>query len=108
MVGLIFVAQWVMMVRSPVRSVRELRLEFATKIYFARKISADAQRTLLKKQLAVCEERYKRLKIEMESCRTDIERQVLDFRVTMVTASIDWLGKLLAKSRATQGETEGL
>ena len=95
-------------VRSPVRNVRQLRLEFVTKLYFARQISHEAERTLLNKQLAVCEERAERLKTEMKSCRTDIERQVLDLRTTMVVASITWLGKLLAKSQATSAKSGSL
>jgi DNA-binding PadR family transcriptional regulator len=98
------VYEWV---RSPVRSVRELRLEFATKLYFARRISPEAEKTLLKKQLTVCEERYEQLNIEIEYCRTDIERQVLDFRRTVVTASINWLDKFLNKSEATTGVIRG-
>ncbi|MCL4539855.1 MAG: PadR family transcriptional regulator, partial [Bacteroidetes bacterium] len=48
-------------VNSPVNHVRDMRLEFLTKLWFARQVDPDNERKLIEKQLAVCREKVKRL-----------------------------------------------
>lgn len=78
-------------VRAPVASVRDIRLEFLAKLYFARSISPAATTDLVSGQLSVCRSNIRRLTDRKRLCRPDIERAALDFRLAMLHAVEAWL-----------------
>lgn len=79
---------------SPVRNVRNIRLEFLAKLYFARKDSPAAVASLISEQLSTCRGFEKRLKEGRRACKSDTEHATLDFRLAMVEATVAWLTSL--------------
>ena len=82
-------------VSSPVAGVRDLRLEFLTKLYFARLASENAEEKLLAHQLEACREKAERLAGMRRRCGTRIESRAADYRLALVEASIGWLEGML-------------
>lgn len=80
---------------SPVIHIRQLRLEFLTKLFFAQIKGADLERELLRRQLEFCQEKEHVLGNCRSSCSSKIERQALDYRLEIVEASTRWLSKIL-------------
>jgi DNA-binding PadR family transcriptional regulator len=78
----------------PVPHLRDMRLEFLAKVWFARQADPEGGRGLIEKQLVVCRERLNLLKDLQQSCRTQIEALSISFRLTMVEAAIAWLGDI--------------
>jgi DNA-binding PadR family transcriptional regulator len=78
-------------VRSPVMNVREVRLEFLAKLHFARLDSLTAVEDLVVKQLSVCRSAAKRLKSAGRLCKTDTDRDALNYRLAMLGAVEAWL-----------------
>ena len=82
-------------IREPVDHVRELRVEFPTKLHFARTCSNALAQELLERQVAVC----KRKRTEIETTRSlstsVIEQHVLDYRIRVVEATVLWLQDML-------------
>lgn len=78
-------------VRSPVKNVRDIRLEFLAKLYFARYDSPQAVANLIANQLSVCRGFEKRLRDSRRACENDTEHATLDFRLAMVEATVSWL-----------------
>ncbi|MFH1116001.1 MAG: PadR family transcriptional regulator [Pseudomonadota bacterium] len=82
-------------VRSPVMNVRDIRLEFLTKLHFARLDSFSTLEDLIANQLNVCRSGRRRLKKVRVLSETETEAVGLDFRVAMLSAAIRWLERLL-------------
>jgi PadR family transcriptional regulator, regulatory protein AphA len=86
-------------VDAPVNQVRDIRLEFLTKLWFARQAAPDHERTLIEQQLAVCGEKVKMLEALKASCSTEIESRSIGFRLSVVRAAVSWLEELLIQTR---------
>lgn len=78
-------------VRSPVTNVRDIRLEFLAKLYFAKFDSPSAVVDLVSNQLSACRSNIKRLTHNMRLTRTDTERVALDYRLAVLNAVETWL-----------------
>jgi DNA-binding PadR family transcriptional regulator len=78
-------------VRSPVMSLRDIRLEFLAKLHFARFDSQTALVDLIANQLSVCRSNIKRLTNSRRLCKTDTERAALEYRLAMLKAVEAWL-----------------
>jgi PadR family transcriptional regulator AphA len=76
---------------SPVSNVRDMRLEFFAKLYFARLESHGVAAKLIDDQLKVCRKNVKRLIAQIETCDVEAERVVLDYRLAMLKATAGWL-----------------
>ncbi|MGO9569100.1 MAG: PadR family transcriptional regulator [Desulfomonilaceae bacterium] len=87
--------KWVI---TPINHVRDMRLELLTKLWFARQVDPDHERTLIEQQLAVCREKVKRLEALKASCSTEIESRSIGFRLTVVHATVSWLEELLVQT----------
>ncbi len=80
---------------APVPSIRDMRLEFLTKLFFCREASSDAEAALLREQAAVCRRKLERLTDERDRCSTEIERQACDYRIGAARAAVVWLEGLM-------------
>ncbi len=98
---------FLMWVRSPVMNVRDIRLEFLTKLHFARLDSPTAVEDLIANQLSVCRSNEKRLASSRRLCRTDTERAALDYRLAMLNAVQEWLAGLRKPRQRESREFEG-
>jgi len=83
--------QWV---RSPVKNVRDIRLEFLTKLHFAGFDSPEAMENLVSEQLLVCRRSAERLEDIRRDCKTDTQRAALDYRLAMLNAAQTWLNSV--------------
>lgn len=86
-------------VHSPVRNVRDIRLAFLAKLYFAKHESPTAAANLIADQLSVCRGFEKHLTDSKRACKTDTQRATLDFRLAMVEATQAWLTRLGADGK---------
>ncbi len=88
------VKEWL---EKPVSNIRDMRLAFLTKIWFAGQASPSRERALIEKQLVVCREKAHALKKRKESCVIGNQVQVMsiEFRLTVVRAIVSWLENLL-------------
>lgn len=78
--------------RQPVPVMREMRVEFPTKLYFFRALDLQGVDDLIAAQEAVCREHVERLEQKAAQCAPrDINWLVFDFRRCQIEAIIDWL-----------------
>jgi len=80
---------------QPVHHIRNMRLEFLTKLWFAGQASPDRELLLIEKQLDVCREKAGALARLKDSCGNQVEVLSIDFRVTIIKATVSWLEGLL-------------
>jgi DNA-binding PadR family transcriptional regulator len=78
-------------VRRPVSHVRDLRLEFLCKLYFARTLGRGAETRLIKAQMALLKEKCQRMHSKAKSMEAFMEIQALRFRLTQTEAAMTWL-----------------
>jgi PadR family transcriptional regulator, regulatory protein AphA len=86
------VKEWL---EQPVHHVRDMRLEFLTKLWFARQASPGRERFLIEKQLAACREKAEALARLQDSCGNQVEELSIAFRLTVIKATVSWLEGLL-------------
>ncbi len=84
--------QWI---QEPVRRVRDFRLEFPTKFHFAQACSTELARELVRVQVKTCLEKRAYLERAMTRSQSDIERQIFEYRIQVVDATVKWLQGLL-------------
>ncbi|MEW6138533.1 MAG: PadR family transcriptional regulator [Thermodesulfobacteriota bacterium] len=87
-------------IRQPVQHVRDCRLEFPSKLHFARKRSAGAASSLILDQMAVCLRKRRQMEAARDRCTVEIQRQVLDYRLAVIDATIGWLKGLVVSENA--------
>jgi DNA-binding PadR family transcriptional regulator len=80
---------------QPVHHIRNMRLEFFTKLWFARQASAVRERHLIGKQLEVCREKAADLDRLRHSVGNQVEELSIAFRVALIKATVSWLEDLL-------------
>jgi PadR family transcriptional regulator AphA len=95
--GLEIFKNWV---RQPVLHVRDLRLEFLSKLHFAWVRGRGGDSRLINAQIAVLEETSRRIHAKAGSEETFIEQQTLEFRQVQTQAAIAWLKTMLDKRGA--------
>lgn len=87
---------------SPVHNVRELRLDFLAKVFFAHRDGPECEQRLLESQIAACQERVGKLKQLRESARNLTERRAIEFRMMMAESSVKWLKATLSEIAADE------
>jgi len=80
--------QWV---STPVQRIRDLRLEFLTKLFFIRNLGLFNTDNLLSAQADLCTERLETLKTQLARTEDPFDRLVYDFRISQIVAVIHWL-----------------
>lgn len=100
--GLTALATWL---AAPVRSTREIRLEFLLKLYFSRQLDPAQARRLVQGQLTLMRDRVHRL--DEQLCTTYPETPdnlfgatILELRHGQTSAALTWLGSLPEASEA--------
>jgi len=87
--------QWL---TGPVLNLRDLRIEFLIKLFFARLRSEDIEMVLLSEQLEVCKSKRSHL-IEVRSgASTRIVQEALEYRISMAQAACVWLETLIKQT----------
>lgn len=93
-------------ITTPVRHVRDMRLEFLTKLWCAQQMGDESQIVLLKEQLAVCREKIEILGKLTASSENEIEQRSLSFRLTMIHGAAAWLGDVLKRTESSECSEE--
>lgn len=81
-------------VRRPVPHVRDLRLEFLSKLHFARLMGRKADQKLIKAQIALLNDHCRGMGLKIKSTEAVMERQALRFRLLQAEAAVLWLKEL--------------
>jgi DNA-binding PadR family transcriptional regulator len=81
--------------RSPVEHVRDFRLEFPAKLHFARAHSSAQASQLIRDQVALCVRKREETEAAMARSKSEIERQVLEYRIGVINGTVGWLEGLL-------------
>ncbi len=80
---------------SPAPNMRNLRVEFMIKLFFARLHSHDCETALLSQQLDLCKSKLDRLvDLRTRTTRRVIE-DALDYRIFMARAACSWLESVI-------------
>ena len=94
--------QWL---TAPVSNLRDLRIEFLIKLFFARFRSEDTEMVLLSEQLQVCKSKRSRL-IELRSGPLNrIDQEALEYRISMAQAACVWLETLIKQTPNPAGKS---
>ncbi len=80
---------------QPVHRIRDMRLEFPAKLWFASKLGDQHKRQLIQRQLEICNEKIERLEALKASEPHCVVRQTLELRLSMVRGATGWLASLL-------------
>jgi DNA-binding PadR family transcriptional regulator len=76
----------------PILTMRRMRVEFPTKLYFFRTLGLEGADDLISAQEAFCQEQVARLKQKAaQRDPDDLLRLVFDFRRYQIEATIGWL-----------------
>lgn|GEM_PF-168782 len=96
--------QWL---KSPVKGVRQLRLEFLAKLHFAGEQPNGTAARLVKDQVVLFEANAGRLRQRMNVRQSATDRLALQFRLAMLGAAIEWLKALSGHTKlmSPRGET---
>lgn len=97
--------QWL---NLPVLHVRDMRLEFLTKLWFARQVDLQMEKKLIEAQLAMCREKAGALEKLKRSRRNEIDGLSAGFRLNMVQAAISWLEDIRELRNGPRSDTEML
>ncbi len=81
-----------------------MRLEFLTKLWFARQVDLKMEEELIEAQLVVCREKAEGLRGLKSTCRTEIEALSADFRLNTVEAAILWLEDIRELTNGSRSE----
>jgi DNA-binding PadR family transcriptional regulator len=76
---------------GPVHHIREFRMVFFIKLFFAGQRSARDKLELLKAQLKVCEAKEQRLNERMRSASNNLLKQAMDYRIKVIRTTSSWL-----------------
>jgi DNA-binding PadR family transcriptional regulator len=76
---------------EPVHHIREFRMVFFIKLFFAGQRSARDKSELLKAQLKVCEAKEQRLTELMRSASNNLLSQAMDYRIKVIITTCSWL-----------------
>lgn len=91
-------------VTTPVRKVRDLRIEFLLKLYFARQIGRMPALALVAGQIAVCHEEMERLDDARRSAPEEFARLVYASRVARAHGVLEWLESCRRELEVERGE----
>src|SRR5215471_14642895 len=90
-----FFLEWL---RRPVARMREVRLDFLLKLYFAQQLSAAEAKTLVKAQVNACRDYLERQKTHTRDIDPlSFESLVLESKVTAAESMLEWLNRIAAR-----------
>lgn len=86
-------------VRTPVNHIRDMRLEFLTKLWFSRLLGNSMEADLIEKQIVLCRKKIQSLEDLMPSCKVEIEKQSVAFKIAVARSVMSWLMELKADQK---------
>lgn len=90
-----FFLEWL---RRPVARMREVRLDFLLKLYFAQQLGGVEAKALVKAQLSACQDYLERQKIHTQDVDPmSFESLVLESKLTAAESILEWLDRIAAR-----------
>jgi len=84
--------------RRPVARMREIRLDFLLKLYFAQQFGPVEAKALVKAQIAACRDYLERQKTSTRDLNpTSFESLVLESKLTAAESMLDWLNRIASR-----------
>jgi DNA-binding PadR family transcriptional regulator len=84
--------------RRPVARMREIRLDFLLKLYFAQQFGPAEAKALVKAQTAACRDYLERQKTSTRDLNpTSFESLVLESKLTAAESMLDWLNRIASR-----------
>jgi DNA-binding PadR family transcriptional regulator len=84
--------------RRPVARMREVRLDFLLKLYFAQQLGPAEAKALVKAQLSACQDYLERQKLHAQNIDpTSFESLVLESKLTAAESILAWLKRITAR-----------
>jgi hypothetical protein len=81
--------------RRPVARMREVRLDFLLKLYFAQQLGAAEAKALVKAQLSACQDYLERQKRHAQDADpASFESLVLESKLTAAESIVAWLSRI--------------
>jgi len=95
-------------VRRPVARIREIRLDFLLKLYFAQQLGPAEVKALVEAQLAVGRSYLKRQKTSARALATSsFEALVLESKLTAAESTVSWLKRIATRGvRQERGDAK--
>jgi PadR family transcriptional regulator, regulatory protein AphA len=78
-------------VESPVRHVRDIRIEFMAKLFFIREIRLRRGDSLIEQQIEVLEKKLKPIEASKEKSADSFEQLLFSFKTAQTAAVLKWL-----------------
>jgi DNA-binding PadR family transcriptional regulator len=85
-------------VHRPVARIREVRLDFLLKLYFAQRLGAKGAKALVDAQIVVCRSYLSRQKASVRALvPSSFESLVLESKLTAAESTLNWLKRIAAQ-----------
>ena len=78
-------------VYSPVKHVRDLRIEFMAKLFFIKELKLKGDFDIIDKQIEVLQEKLHLIKSSKEKIKDEFQTALHSFKIAQTTSAIDWL-----------------
>jgi PadR family transcriptional regulator AphA len=78
-------------VGSPIRHVRDFRIEFMAKLFFIRELRLSQGDSLIEKQIQVLESKHKPIEASKEKSADRFEQLLFSFKTAQTAAVLKWL-----------------
>lgn len=93
-------------VHRPVARIREVRLDFLIKLYFAQRLGGAEAKTLLEAQIAVCQDYLERQKAGGADLKpASFEHLVQESKLTAAESTLSWLNRIAGQSAPRKRKT---
>lgn len=76
---------------SPVKHVRDLRIELMAKLFFIRELNLKGGLDLIDKQIEVLQERFVEIKGSKEKITDEFQTLLYSFKMAQSTSALEWL-----------------
>jgi PadR family transcriptional regulator, regulatory protein AphA len=94
-------------VSTPVRHIRDIRIEFMAKLFFAGKLCSKERITLVEKQIALLDEKLDVIKNSKEKSADEFQALIYSFKVSQTNAILSWLRQCKTSFLKYKGKATG-
>ncbi|GAF79001.1 unnamed protein product [marine sediment metagenome] len=78
-------------IHSPVKHVRDLRIEFMAKLFFIKELKLEGATDIIDKQVEVLQEKLRLIKVSKEKITDEFQKALHSFKMAQTNSAIDWL-----------------
>ena len=78
-------------VHSPVKHVRDLRIEFMAKLFFIKELKLKGALDIIDKQIEVLQKKLHLIKSSKEKIIDEFQTALHSFKIAQTTSALDWL-----------------